>query len=122
MADITDRITEVLRRHKPTWRRIQHPKRADILVNVLACTGCEWVGEESDHDAHQAAVLVETLGLAPEYIARHRSGGGAGGFTTREDAQRYIDAHPPHPGGVDRISDLGYSGVETRHVTRWTDA
>lgn len=119
MADITTRIAEVLRRHKPTWRRIQHPKRADILVNVLACTGCEWVGEESDHDAHQAAVLVETLGLTPEYIARHYSGGGTIHHTLT-DAQHSMNAY--RPPGVDDPGSGRHTGIETRYVTRWTDA
>lgn len=56
-------ITNVLREHRAGTKRIPHPWRQGILLNVDACKGCDWVGNEDEsHDTHVAAVVDAALG------------------------------------------------------------
>ncbi|SHW93292.1 Uncharacterised protein [Mycobacteroides abscessus subsp. abscessus] len=114
MSEVQKLMTEVLE---------QHYLRAE--TNRIGYCGqeCDWSGQFGDHPKHLAAEIDKALGgLTREYCARHHSGGGALGFTTESDASRHIADNPPVPGGVERPPDPGYSGVESRWVSGWTEA
>jgi hypothetical protein len=54
-------VTEVLRQHRPTVKRVNHPSRPYVLINLDACKGCDWAAEDGDHDAHVAAVVIAAI-------------------------------------------------------------
>lgn len=62
MNDPEKLIADVLDAHTPTWKRQNHPTRKGILVNLLACTGCEWIADSDRHQDHVAAEIVKALG------------------------------------------------------------
>ncbi|MES5383879.1 hypothetical protein ABVN64_30240 [Mycolicibacterium conceptionense] len=60
--DAQKTIHGVLDKHMPTWKSRNHPTRRGIVVNLLACTGCEWIGDGETHNAHLAAEINKALG------------------------------------------------------------
>lgn len=63
-ADVKAVLTETIAVHKPTTKRINHPRRQGLLLNIPACSGCDWAVEDGDHDAHVAEVLAALPGVA----------------------------------------------------------
>ncbi|AGK88164.1 hypothetical protein M184_gp16 [Mycobacterium phage WIVsmall] len=58
-------LTEALKAHKPTMKRISHPRRQGFLLNLDACIGCEWTEQDGgDHDSHVADVIASLPGVA----------------------------------------------------------
>jgi hypothetical protein len=58
-------LTEAISAHKPTVKRVNHPRRKDILLNLDACKGCEWTEQDGgDHDEHIADVQAKALAAA----------------------------------------------------------
>lgn len=125
---IQDRIAEVLATHLPTTHRVQSKFRPDVYSNEPACKGCDWTGAgfvDVAHRNHVAAVLVETLGLTPEYGATDPTdsdtepSGWYGGIGPDPD---YSNVHNRECAESDAESRGG--AVLTRYVTGWerTDA
>ncbi|SDD59957.1 hypothetical protein SAMN04488581_2631 [Mycolicibacterium neoaurum] len=78
MADLKSTLTETLRAHRPTTKRVPHPKGRGILLNLHACTGCEWTEQDGgDHTEHVADVLLGLSGVAVTALPepQHRIGG-----------------------------------------------
>jgi len=72
-------LTEAIKAHKPTTKRINHPRRQEFLLNLDACMGCEWTEQDGgDHDSHVADVIASLPGVAviqlPEPDADHGDG------------------------------------------------
>lgn len=114
MADIADRIAEVLREHQYNGADLGHHG-----PRVEYCT-CGWSGPgEQVHEGHLAAVLVETLGLTPEYAI-------GVDYPPRDD---YPGRFVPTENGfgtrdsVELMKRLDYPDdayeIATRNVTRW---
>ncbi|UXE03964.1 hypothetical protein SEA_PHALCONET_76 [Mycobacterium phage Phalconet] len=58
-------LTEAIKAHKPTTKRINHPRRQEFLLNLDACMGCEWTEQDGgDHDSHVADVIASLPGVA----------------------------------------------------------
>ncbi|WP_131823228.1 hypothetical protein [Mycobacteroides chelonae] len=116
MSDAQKIVAEVLRGHEYDGAE-SSPE--GVRLEFCACDPESPVPEPS-HIAHVAAEVDKALGGPKrEYCARHHSGGGALGFTTKSEALRHIADHPPVPGGVERPPDPGYSGVESRWTSSW---
>ncbi|APQ42413.1 hypothetical protein PBI_BLUE_60 [Mycobacterium phage Blue] len=63
--ELRDVLTEALKAHKPTMKRISHPRRQGFLLNLDACIGCEWTEQDGgDHDSHVADVIASLPGVA----------------------------------------------------------
>lgn len=62
--DTRGRVEDICDSHRITTKRMRHPTRKGILVNLTACVGCEWTGEFNDdagHRAHVARLIVDAL-------------------------------------------------------------
>ncbi|AJD82565.1 hypothetical protein ALVIN_61 [Mycobacterium phage Alvin] len=63
--ELRDVLTEALKAHKPTMKRIGHPRRQGFLLNLDACIGCEWTEQDGgDRDSHVADVIASLPGVA----------------------------------------------------------
>ncbi|QBI97519.1 hypothetical protein SEA_HUGHESYANG_72 [Mycobacterium phage Hughesyang] len=97
-------LTEAIKAHKPTTKRINHPRRQEFLLNLDACMGCEWTEQDGgDHDSHVADVIASLPGVAVIQLPEPNS-------TRYED-----DEFPPAdrlawwcPGSLFGISQWGY--------------
>jgi hypothetical protein len=92
----------------------------DLTAQIAGILEARGLAQHAQLRAAIAEAIIEELGLKSEWFARHHSGGGCGGFNNPGDAARYIELHPPRPGGVESPPDPGYIGVEHRWVTKWT--
>lgn len=124
MSEAQKLMAEVMQRHARFERWEDDQGGTSRWAGYECGDDCDWHGKTvSEYFEHVAAEMDKALGgLTREYCARHHSGGGALGFTTESDASRHIADNPPVPGGVERPPDPGYSGVESRWVSSWTEA
>jgi hypothetical protein len=78
-------------------------------------------GEQSLSSGNLADLLVAELGLRPDFMVRHESGGGCG-FAEESDAREFVDNFAPRPPCVDDPGSGTYTRIEKRWVTRWEPA
>ena len=104
MADLSDRIAEVLHDHYPLYCN----ERED-------CDTGNYVGGWAKHAAE---AVVAAIQLTPEWCARHESGGG-GVYHSEAEAREFLDSFVERPPGVEDPGSGRYVGLERRWVTPW---